>query len=161
MKLVIVESPFMYKSDNTEERIIGQLRNITYARLAMHDCLTKGEAPYASHLLLTQPYILNDDIPEQRDLGINAGLEWGEKSTKTVLYNDLGESSGMKYGRLRAESSERPIEERKLPGWEKAYEETPSATLIRLGLYTEEQLNKLVELHLSFGDNSTEILMKP
>jgi hypothetical protein len=161
MKLVIVESPYMYRDSNPEQRIIGQLRNVTYARLALNDCILKGEAPYASHLLLTQPFILNDDIPEERDLGINAGLEWGEKAEKTVLYKDLGISSGMEYGLLRAEKANRPVETRVLNGWKNALSETPRETLVKLGIYTDEQLDKLVDTHNTFKNSDVEFLLKP
>lgn len=73
MQLVILESPF---AGNIVE-------NITYGRMALRDCLLKGEAPIASHLLYTQSGVLNDDIPEERQLGINAGLEWGKVADKT------------------------------------------------------------------------------
>ena len=64
----------------------------------MHDCFKRGEAPYASHLLYTQDGVLDDNIPEERMLGIEAGLLWGSKADKTVVYTDLGISSGMEYG---------------------------------------------------------------
>jgi hypothetical protein len=38
--------------------------------------LLRGESPIASHLLYTQPGILKDDVPEERPLGIEAGLAW-------------------------------------------------------------------------------------
>ena len=55
MELVVLESPF---AGNVE-------MNIHYARACMADCLARGEAPFASHLLYTQPGILDDDIPEE------------------------------------------------------------------------------------------------
>lgn len=83
---VIIESPFA-----------GDVkRNIEYARKCMQDSFNRGEFPFASHLLYTQ--CLDDTIPEQRALGINAGLEWGKHADKTVVYTDLGISKGMNYG---------------------------------------------------------------
>lgn len=103
-RLVIVESPYA-----------GDVEmNTRYARAAMRDCLLRGEAPYASHLLYTQPGVLADSDTEERDLGIGAGLAWGDKADATVLYTDLGISSGMKYGIQRAEAAGRPIEYRSL-----------------------------------------------
>ncbi len=107
MILVILESPF---AGNVE-------MNVHYARLCMRDCLLRGEAPYASHLLYTQPEVLDDDHPDERALGIDAGLLWGEKADKTVVYTDLGISKGMKYGIERAEKAGRPVEMRTLPCW--------------------------------------------
>jgi hypothetical protein len=106
MRLVIVESP--YAGDVP--------RNTAYARLCLADCLALGEAPYASHLLYTQPGVLKDDVPEQRGLGIQAGLAWGDKADATVVYGDLGVSAGMKLGIARAEAAGRPVEYRYLVG---------------------------------------------
>lgn len=108
MRKVIVESPY---AGDVE-------RNTRYARAAMHDCLMRGEAPYASHLLYTQPGVLDDDVPEERTLGIEAGLVWGEAAEATVMYTDLGVSGGMKLGEERARAAGRPVEYRTLPGWD-------------------------------------------
>ncbi|PAD70563.1 hypothetical protein CHH83_01810 [Bacillus sp. 7586-K] len=102
--LVILESPY---AGNIEE-------NIAYARSAVRDSLLRGEAPFASHLLYTQEGILNDDIPVEREHGINAGLSWGKAATKTVVYIDKGISSGMEYGIQKAKSEGREIEFRSL-----------------------------------------------
>ncbi len=121
MLLVIVESPFAAPTPE------GIARNLAYVRAAMHDCLTRGEAPYASHALYTQPGVLDDTIPEERTLGIEAGLAWGALAQKTVVYTDLGMSGGMKYGIERATREGRPIEYRSLPGWLDAYEASAAA----------------------------------
>jgi len=105
LTLVILESP--YAGDVK--------RNVKYAQLCMADCLSRKEAPYASHLLYTQPHVLDDDITEERDFGIEAGLQWGEKADKTVVYGDFGYSDGMRRGIERANKSGRPVETRKLP----------------------------------------------
>ena len=34
--------------------------NVDYARACLRDCLQRGEAPLASHLLYTQPDVLDD-----------------------------------------------------------------------------------------------------
>ena len=85
MVRVILESPY---SGDIE-------KNLEYARLAIRDSLTRGEAPIASHLLYTQENILDDNIPEQRKLGIDAGLEWLKFAEKHVFYVDNGFSKGM------------------------------------------------------------------
>lgn len=102
MRLVIIESPF---AGDVED-------NQGYARLAMLDCLKRGEAPYASHLLYTQ--ILNDLNPEERHLGIEAGLVWGTKADATVVYIDRGISKGMELGIERAHNQGRKVEFRRL-----------------------------------------------
>jgi len=87
-------------------------KNIAYARRCMHDCLQRGESPFASHLLYTQPGILDDLDPAERALGIQAGLAWAEIADATVVYMDLGVSPGMQLGIEAAEKAGRPIERR-------------------------------------------------
>ena len=105
MKRVILESPFAGEVE----------RNIRYARLCLRDCLKRGEAPIASHLLFTQPGVLDDKVPEERQLGIEAGLTWGLLAEVTVVYTDFGISRGMEYGIERAQKENRPVEYRHLP----------------------------------------------
>lgn len=150
MNLVLVESPYMYKSDNPLERAVGLLRNLVYARLALRDCFHKGEAPYCSHLLYTQPLILNDDIASERQIGIDAGLDWGSHAQKTAVYTDLGLSAGMNFGLANAKQSGRPIEYRCIEGWKSALSENPRETLLRLGLYEQSALDTL-DMHSVFG----------
>ena len=104
MKLVIVESPYAG----------GVSENVAYAREAMADCLRRGEAPYASHLLYTQPGVLDDGKPDERELGIEAGLAWGDCADATVVYTDLGISSGMEWGIRGAREAGRPVEYRNI-----------------------------------------------
>lgn len=107
MRLVVVESP--YAGD-----IEG---NAAYARAAMADCLKRGEAPFASHLLCTQPGVLDDLDPAQRALGIAAGLEWGKVAHITAVYYDLGITPGMSEGIARASAEGRGCVRRSLPEW--------------------------------------------
>src|SRR5574344_336620 len=104
MKLVIIESPF---AGNVQE-------NILYARMAVRDSLLRGEAPIASHLLYTQEGILNDDIPQERQLGIDAGLEWKSVANKHVFYTDYGMSRGMEYALEQVKKNNIEIEFRKI-----------------------------------------------
>lgn len=111
---VILESPF---GGDTAEDIA---RNIRYARACMRDCVLRGESPYASHGLLTQPGVLCDEIPEEREAGIQAGFAWRQTGEKTVVYEDLGISRGMKYGIDNAMRNGAQVEHRSLgPDWEK------------------------------------------
>jgi hypothetical protein len=104
MVRVILESPFA-----------GDVqRNIAYARACVRHSLSIGEAPIASHLLYTQEGILNDDIKEERDWGIDAGLAWKNVAEKHVFYLDHGMSRGMEYGKAFATANNIPIEERYL-----------------------------------------------
>lgn len=104
MRLVIVESPF---AGDVEA-------NIEYARAAIRDSLSRGEAPIASHLLYTQPGILDDDIPHERQWGIDAGLAWRTVAEASVVYTDKGISEGMKYGIAKAEAQGIPVEYRSI-----------------------------------------------
>jgi hypothetical protein len=87
MRRVIVESPYRA----TEHRTLAQHRE--YLRLAMADCIRRGEAPMASHHLL--PEVLMDDSPYERQLGIRAGLAWGILADVVAVYSQLGVSPGM------------------------------------------------------------------
>ena len=104
MKLVIIESPY---AGDVE-------RNVEYARQCVRDSLLRGEAPIASHLLYTQPGILNDNIPEERQHGIDAGLAWGAYADVCAVYADNGISNGMKYGIKRAMDAKIPVSYRKI-----------------------------------------------
>ena len=101
---VVIESPF---AGDVE-------KNIAYARKCMTDCLKRGEAPFASHLLYTQDGILDDDIPHERELGIEAGFVWGELAEKVVVYQDLGISGGMQLGIDMAAARDIPVEYRNI-----------------------------------------------
>jgi hypothetical protein len=83
----------------------------------MADCLARGEAPYASHLLYRQPGVLDDTKPDERALGMAAGFAWGERADAAVVYTDLGTSGGMVSGIERAQAAGRPVEVRTLVGW--------------------------------------------
>ena len=107
LKLVQMESPY---AGDVE-------RNLAYARDAMRDCFMRGEAPFASHLLYTQPGVLDDKVPDERSLGIGAGLLWGAHGTLVVIYTDLGISGGMAAAIRRAIQDMRPVEYRQLAAW--------------------------------------------
>jgi len=104
---VVVESPY---TGDVE-------RNIAYARAALGDCLGRGEAPFASHLLYTQPDVLDDTDPTQRRRGIDAGFAWGVEADAVVVYRDLGISPGMLDGIIHYKTTGLPIVYRTLPGW--------------------------------------------
>lgn len=86
MKLVVIESPYAGDVD----------ANLSYARLAMSDSIARGEAPIASHLIYTQPGILDDNDPEERKLGIQCGFEWAKQADIIAFYLDRGWSTGMR-----------------------------------------------------------------
>lgn len=118
MKLVIIESPFAARKADGSWDAEGVEENLRYLRAAMRDCLLQGEAPYASHALYTQPGVLNDQVPDERKLGMESGFAWNERADYTVLYIDRGLSSGMKAGITNAVKAGRKILVRTLDGWD-------------------------------------------
>jgi hypothetical protein len=101
---LILESPY---AGNVEE-------NVAYARAAVRDSLLRGESPIASHLLYTQPGILEDSVPDERQLGVEAGLAWRFVVEASVIYQDLGITPGMRRGIEAAETAGVPVEYRNL-----------------------------------------------
>lgn len=106
MRLVILESPYTGDVEANEE----------YARLCVRDSLSRGEAPIASHLLYTQPGILDDDAPAERQWGIDAGLAWKAVAHGSVVYTDRGITRGMEYGIAAAKAEGIPVEMRTIYG---------------------------------------------
>ncbi|WP_313027911.1 hypothetical protein [Brucella sp.] len=100
--LIIIETPYSGDVDG----------NIAYARACLLDSLRRGEAPIASHLLHTQ--VLDDMQPDERSLGIEAGLAWYSVATKCVVYTDRGISGGMKMGIDRAMQHDVAVEYRSI-----------------------------------------------
>lgn len=106
LRMVLIESPFA--GDITQEIDA----NKEYARRCMLDSIARGEAPYASHLLYT--YVLADEKPNERKIGIACGFAWGRLAAATVVYTDRGISHGMRMGIANAEGNGRPVEYRTL-----------------------------------------------
>ena len=103
-RLVIIESPFA-----------GDIEaNLLYARRAIRDSLRRGEAPFASHLLYTQPGVLDDGIEEEREQGIKAGFAWRQVATLTAVYQDRGITPGMQQGIQDAINRSCPVEYRNI-----------------------------------------------
>ena len=110
LKRVVLESPY---AGDTE---LDVLRNEMYAEFCMRDCLVNyNEAPYASHLLYTRSNVLKDTIPEERNLGIEAGFSWRDVSELTVFYQDFGMSGGMAYGLEDCQDKGKEYQSRLLP----------------------------------------------
>jgi hypothetical protein len=114
MRRVIVESPYAGKGAWWLPRIFDRLANIAYARACVRDCIKRGEAPIASHLLLTQRGILRDGVAEERAAGIAAGLAWYQVADAAVVYRDRGISRGMRAGIDAALKANRTVNYRRL-----------------------------------------------
>lgn len=95
---VIIESPFA-----------GGFKNVVYSRRCLHDSLDRGESPYASHLLYTQKGVLDDKVPDERRRGIAAADGWLEVCDYVAVYCDLGVSSGMARGMVKAARLNKPV----------------------------------------------------
>lgn len=108
MRLVYLESPYNAPDEK------GIQENVNYARRCVKDCLARGESPYASHLFFTQPGVLDDRVPDERTMGMEAGFAWGRHAKATAVYLDRGLSNGMRVGILRALREGRRVECRAL-----------------------------------------------
>lgn len=115
---VIVESPFAGETDHDGPGSIAY--NLRYVRACMRDCILRGEAPFASHALYTQPGVLRDEVPEERELGMGLGWLVDARADYAVFYADLGWSSGMERGLKAANQQNKPYYVRRLGGeWSK------------------------------------------
>lgn len=110
---VQVESPYRGKG-RWPFNVIDRWMNVVYARRCLRDCLMRGEAPFASHLLYTQPLVLDDSIEEDRERGIQAGFLWGIQAQRWAIYGDRGVSTGMRIGAAYALANGIPLEWRSL-----------------------------------------------
>lgn len=116
MRRVIIESP--YAGDRE--------KNLRYLQACIADCLKRGDAPFASHGLY--PGALDDNIPEERQLGIEAGFTWRDAAHATIVYKDLGVTRGMLLGIEHAEKLKHVIEYRTLGGeWSRSETSSSSA----------------------------------
>ena len=98
----IVESP--YRGDVA--------RNKAYLDRCLLDSLRRVEAPIASHKIFTD--ILDDNSPNQRNIGIKAGLAWIQVADLMAVYTDFGISDGMENAMSRARLHKIPIELREI-----------------------------------------------
>lgn len=87
IRRVVVESPYKVTQGYSIEQ------HMLYLQHCLQDCISRGESPYASHKFLTE--FLDDDVPEERAFGIEAGLAWGRDADAIVVYTDFDISHGM------------------------------------------------------------------
>ena len=99
---VIIESPY---SGDVE-------KNLEYARICLSDSLSREVSPFASHLIYTQ--VLNDEIQDERLLGMKNAFMWYKYADLMAVYIDLGVSKGMLEGIEKAHKYDIPIEIRKV-----------------------------------------------
>jgi len=121
MRAAIIESPYaaapypwgddvVYGAFNKELwDEVSIRRHVQYARELMRWALYNGLTPYASHLLYTQPGVLRDDVPAEREMGILAAKRWHELADVAVVGLDYHVSSGMLWGIQQHVDQEREI----------------------------------------------------
>src|SRR3974390_817055 len=95
---VIIESPFA-----------GGWQNVLYARQCVLDSLSRGESPYASHLLYAQKGMLDDRNSEERRRGIVAADGWLEVADYVAVYCDRGVTTGMLFGVIKGARLNKPF----------------------------------------------------
>ncbi len=107
--LVIIESPYAGSVEY----------NLRYLRAACRHSWERGEWPFASHGWFTT--FLDDTIPEERMLGLQAGMDLHSHADLIAFYTDLGTSPGMELAldRLVREANPTDWELRFIgPAWE-------------------------------------------
>lgn len=116
MRRVYVESPFAGRGVTLSfGRAQDAGKNIDYARALCRFLALRGDAPFASHLVATQ--YLDDNVPEERKIGIETCLTWGVCAQATIVGVDRGITPGMLQGLERARAEGRPVEWISLPKW--------------------------------------------
>lgn len=113
---VILETPYAGTDGGRTWDDPDVQANLAYTRACMRDCLLRGEAPFASHVIYTQPDVLHDGIPDERERGIEAGFAWRHIAHKTVVYTDRGITPGMMKGISHARDLKHEVVYRILPG---------------------------------------------
>ncbi len=111
MRFVVCESPHRARAE------FELSLNLAYARALVRFVALRGDWPFASHLDLTQA--LDDRIPEQRELGIIAGLARLRVADIHLFGTDLGISEGMKRAQ-KATPGRCSVEQCSLPEWAEA-----------------------------------------
>lgn len=114
--IVVLESPLGGRGLLRPPALAEAVR---YGRAALKDCLLRGEAPVASHLLYALPGVLDDAMPAERTQGMEAGWAFYRFADLCVVYTDLGVSTGMHEGIERAIDFGVEVITRTLPGWGK------------------------------------------
>ena len=105
MKLTIIESP--YSGDVP--------LHTAYAHKCLRHSINLGETPSASPHLYTQ--VLDDTIPQDRNLGLTLGFTYYHHASLCAVYIDHGISNGMHEGIRAAERLGVPVIYRKLPNY--------------------------------------------
>jgi hypothetical protein len=79
--------------------------NVEVARAACREVLRQGDAPFAPHLLY--PDLLDDDVPAERALGIEAGRRWLAAAHEVLVVGTV--TAGMREEIAAAEALGIPV----------------------------------------------------
>jgi hypothetical protein len=79
--------------------------NVEVARAACREVLRVGDAPFAPHLLY--PDLLDDDVPAERALGMEAGRRWLAMSHEVLVVGEV--TAGMREEIATAEALGIPV----------------------------------------------------
>lgn len=101
MKTICLESPLAASGSITMEE------HQQYAAVCMYILLDQGYAPYVSHLLYT--HVLDDTKPAEREIGLQAGLAFGDQCEERWFFTDYGFSPGMRLAYDRAQAAGQPV----------------------------------------------------
>lgn len=94
---VIIESPYAGDIE----------RNKRYLARCKKWCLENGYSPYASHQMLTD--VLDDNKPNEREKGIEAGFAFAEVGIMRIFFVDFGWSNGMKQALDHSQTNNLPF----------------------------------------------------
>lgn len=83
MKMAYVASPY---SGDIE-------MNIAYLKKCLRELISMSIIPVASHIYL--PQVLNDNIPEEREIGTSMGIRMIDYCDALISFEDRGVSKGM------------------------------------------------------------------
>jgi len=107
---IIIESPVFTRGDGTRCTPAEVEVNMRYLKRATLDSLRRGEAPFASCLIY--PQVLDDALPEERKLGMEAGFAWAEDVKRVAFYAGHGTSAGVEQGLQKHVAEGRTVERR-------------------------------------------------
>jgi hypothetical protein len=87
-----------------------------FGRRCIADCLKRNKPPSISRLLFTQTGVPDDTVPEERQLGIDAGPTWYDFAEACVVYCDRGIIDDMRESINEANSLGLDVEFRRIGG---------------------------------------------
>lgn len=98
MKKVYICSPYRAQSNDK------LIRNIEYAKSITRQAIKAGLAPIAPHLYM--PLCLDEDKPEERELGLKAGIELLKTCSFVIVGIRYGISEGMSWEIAAADAAD-------------------------------------------------------